>query len=140
MPWTISWHRTVACDLAELDRPVQGRILKKVQALLEHPNPSQAGKPLRHQLSAFRALRVGDHRVIFHPEEETQTIFILVIGPRDNDIVYRAAEHRRGALELLEDADQRLAQVQALLRHQRGGSSDAPPEAAETAPSAPSHE
>ncbi len=45
-------------------------------------DPISFGKPLRYSLKGHRRLRVGDYRVVYRIEADTQTIIIVAIKHR----------------------------------------------------------
>ncbi len=83
MAYRITYKRSVARDLARLDKPSQRRILDKAEADL-------SADPLKHpalkgSYAGLRRLRVGDYRVIYAVLEEE--VLVLRIGHRRE--VYR---------------------------------------------------
>ncbi|KPV63856.1 MAG: Plasmid stabilization system protein [Candidatus Bathyarchaeota archaeon BA2] len=60
-----------------LDREVQVRILREVNALKINP---YAGKLLRGEWKGVYSLRVGNYRVLYQVKEST--VFLLVVGHR----------------------------------------------------------
>ena len=45
-------------------------------------NPIALGKPLRYSLKGHRRIRVGDYRVVYRIEAETQTVVVVAIKHR----------------------------------------------------------
>jgi mRNA interferase RelE/StbE len=82
MPFEVVYHPEIKTkDLPGVPKNIQGRIRKAIEdRLLE--NPVSAGKPLRQSLKGHRKMRVGDYRVIYRVDEDTNNIFILIIGNR----------------------------------------------------------
>ena len=82
MAYRITYKRSVARDLAHLDKPTQRRILDKIEAEL-------SSDPLRYPAlkGSYAGLRrrVGDYRVIYALLEEE--VLVLRIGHRRE--VYR---------------------------------------------------
>jgi len=65
--------------LPKLSAPVKEKILLAIDDKLLS-DPTKFGKPLKHNLSSCRSLRVGDYRVIYQIEDIN--IRILVIKHR----------------------------------------------------------
>lgn len=81
MAYSVSFEPESIDDLDEISQVVRGRILKKIQWLsanFEKISPL----PLTGQWSGFYKLRVGDYRVIYEFDVESQLIFIARVGHR----------------------------------------------------------
>jgi mRNA interferase RelE/StbE len=70
MTYTVQYEEQAVKDLQKLSRPVQQRMIKKINWLAENFTNIQP-KPLTENLAGFFSLRVGDYRVIY---EFDQTI------------------------------------------------------------------
>lgn len=70
-------------DLPALSHEWRDLIRRAIEEKLTQ-NPEVFGKPLRQSLKGFRALRVGDYRVVYLVEK--WVILIVIIGHRS--IVY----------------------------------------------------
>ena len=81
MAYTVQYDAKAVAELKKLP-PKQGkRIVKKINWLAE--NFEQANLfPLSGNLSGFYKLRVGDYRVIYSLEQNSETIIIEKIGHR----------------------------------------------------------
>jgi mRNA interferase RelE/StbE len=75
----IEWNEAAIKDLANLDKPVAQRILKKINWLSENVE-RVTPEPLIGQLKGTYKLRIGDWRVIY--TMEGQTLVIQFIGHR----------------------------------------------------------
>jgi mRNA interferase RelE/StbE len=63
-------------DIPRLSKRDYERIGREIaKKLTEHPEIF--GKPLRRALKGYRALRVGDFRVVFRIQEKTVKIFLI---------------------------------------------------------------
>ena len=77
MTFRIFYHTTVVReDIPKLSSSDKERIKEAVEEKLQEV-PEVFGKPLRHSLKGYRALRVGDHRIIFRIENDTVKIFLI---------------------------------------------------------------
>lgn len=75
--YSLSYHRLVFDELAELDSFWQERILLAIETkLLTQPNIF--GKPLRQSLKGCRSLRVGDYRIVFQIEQKIVRILAVI--------------------------------------------------------------
>ena len=75
----IEWNEAAIKDLANLDKPVAQRILKKINWLSENIE-RVTPEPLTGQLKGTYKLRIGDWRVVY--TIEGQTLVIQFIGHR----------------------------------------------------------
>ena len=94
MIWTILYHPNVAKDLESVGPSAAMRIVKAIDSKLTRA-PLQFGSQLSANLSAFRKLRVGDHRVVYQVKESEVFIYVLAVGPRRDKEIYNAAIKRK---------------------------------------------
>lgn len=67
--------------LNKLDRTLSGRIVKRLEELAQDPVNLRLSRQMETDPDS-RYSRVGDWRIIYQVEEETQTINITAIRPR----------------------------------------------------------
>jgi len=79
----IQLSATAAKYFSSLDRNIQARIRKKLEAIAADPQAARLSKPLVGVDS--RTARVGDYRIIFTIDPEV--LFVADIGPRGQ--IYR---------------------------------------------------
>ncbi len=93
--YKIKLHRAILEeDSKHIDAKTKEKIKKKCQELLSSA-PLDVGEPLRRELSAYRKLKIFDqYRIIYRVEPGSKTVFILVVGIRRDDEVYREALKR----------------------------------------------
>ncbi len=72
-------------DLSALDKPVQRRVVAKLEALAENPRPAGVTK-LQGEANVWR-IRVGDYRVLYTIEDARLVVLVVKIGHRGQ--VYR---------------------------------------------------
>ena len=85
--WKIIYdNKFEAKEFAKLSSTTQKRILKAIDMKLT-THPDIYGKPLKHQLSGYWSLRVGDYRIIYK------------ILPDKTIVIITAIDHRRGVYE-----------------------------------------
>jgi len=80
--YTIRLSRETEGDLEKLaqsDRTLFDRILRKIESLTEHP---RAGKPLVADHKGEFSLRVGSYRVVYEVQDSSRTVFILTVKHR----------------------------------------------------------
>ena len=96
LQYKIKLHRAVLEeDSKHIDAKAKEKIKKKCRELLSTA-PEEVGEPLQRELSAYRKLKVFDrYRVVYRVDRVSKIVFILVIGIRRDDEVYREAMHRR---------------------------------------------
>lgn len=81
----ILWKTSAERDLRNIDAQHIPRIIKAIEVLEENPFPISAQK-LRGSERIYR-IRVGDYRVIYQIDKETNTVVIYYV--RHRKIVYR---------------------------------------------------
>lgn len=78
MTFRILYHTAVVRDdIPKLSSADRKRVKEAIEEKLGG-SPEIFGKPRRHSLRGYRALRVGDYRVIFRIENDTVKIFLIV--------------------------------------------------------------
>ena len=94
MTFALLYHASVVKDdIPKLSPAHKGRIRDAIEDKLSHA-PEIFGKPLRRSLKGYRALRVGDYRIIFHIENDS--IKILLIAHRS--LAYQKIKKRTNKL------------------------------------------
>jgi mRNA interferase RelE/StbE len=79
MSWRVEWTHEAIKDMRRVDRKLQGRILRAIERLAEAGHGDVSS--LRPPLEDLR-LRVGDWRVRFSYEADTEVIHILHVKHR----------------------------------------------------------
>ena len=90
--WRVELTRPAERDIRRLDRPVRERILTGLDGLIGDP-PAGDIKRLAGITPRQWRLRVGDRRVRFSRDPESQTILVLGVLPRSR--VYRESPTAR---------------------------------------------
>jgi mRNA interferase RelE/StbE len=62
-------------DLGALDKPLQRRVVARIEALAENPRPAGVTK-LEGEANAWR-IRVGDYRVLYTIEESRLLVLVV---------------------------------------------------------------
>lgn len=81
-------------DFADLPDKVQHGILKKLEILATSP---EYGKPLVQKFGGLRRMTYGPYRVLYRYHQQSETVFVLVVGlrkGREMDDVYSWLSHR----------------------------------------------
>ena len=87
--WKIQIHPLVLeKDFSKIDSTVQRKILKAIHKKLSS-SPEQYGKPLGGPFKNYWRLRVEDYRVIYRIEKDCVEVFVVKVGIRRDDEVYR---------------------------------------------------
>jgi mRNA interferase RelE/StbE len=73
-------------DIRKLDRPVQRRILKKLDGLVTDPRPNGVEKLTGSDAPRYR-VRVGDYRIVYRIDDQVLTVLVLNVGDRKE--IYR---------------------------------------------------
>jgi mRNA interferase RelE/StbE len=85
MTFEVRWTQTSLKSLKNLDRPVQARIVKRLEELVLAADPS--GQVKRLAGVNLYSLRVGDYRVILSIERKQMVVFVIEVGHRSK--IYR---------------------------------------------------
>jgi mRNA interferase RelE/StbE len=72
-------------DLAALDKPIQRRVVARIDSLSDNPRPAGV-KKLQGEPNAWR-VRVGDYRIVYTIENDLLVILVVKVGHRRD--VYR---------------------------------------------------
>ena len=80
-------------DFKKIDLADQKRILTTIRKKLA-TEPKKFGRPLRGELKKYWKLRVGEYRVIYEILEEQVLVYIILVGFRRDEDVYKAAVSR----------------------------------------------
>jgi len=80
-------------DFKRIELHHQRKILKVIRERLS-TEPEMYGQPLRGDLKGLWKLRVGEFRVIYEIQKEQVVVYVIKIGLRRNDDVYRAVLKR----------------------------------------------
>jgi len=91
--WRILYHPAVEKDLTLIGRSRARKVLQAIEAKLAS-DPEKFGAPLRRGLAGLRKLRVGDIRVVYRLEKKRIEVFVVVVGRRADDAVYKIADAR----------------------------------------------
>jgi mRNA interferase RelE/StbE len=87
--WKISLHRLVVEeDFRDISIHDQSVILKTIQKKLGN-EPEKYGVPLRHDLKGFWKLKISDYRVIYRIEKREIKVYVVKVGLRRDEKVYR---------------------------------------------------
>lgn len=84
--YKIFYLDSVEADLKKLDKPVQKRILDKLEKILAQ-DPKGLGRPLTGLFSGLWKYRIGDYRVIYKIAEKEILVVVARIGHRKD--IYR---------------------------------------------------
>ena len=93
--YKIKVHRKVITeDSKRFNDLTREKIKRKCKELLSHA-PDTVGEPLQFALKGYRKLKIFDeYRIIYRVEKESVLVFILAVGIRRDDEVYREALKR----------------------------------------------
>ena len=87
--WQIKIHRLVLEEDFKKIPPVdQKQILRAIQKKIS-VTPEACGKPLHGEFSGYWRLRVGDYRVVYKIVKDEVLVYVIKVGIRRDDRVYR---------------------------------------------------
>lgn len=97
--WQIRYFREAKKDLTRLDHSQQILVIKAIRKVSQNPLPQTEGgygKPLRGVLANLLKIKLRDTglRVVYRLVRTEHAMQIIVISIRDDDTVYKLAEHR----------------------------------------------
>ncbi len=75
-------------DFKSIDRSDQQKIIKAIRKKLT-TEPEKYGEPLKRDLKGLCKLRVGQYRVVYEIKSEKILVYVIKIGFRRNEEVYR---------------------------------------------------
>lgn len=87
MPYSIRISPAAHREIRKLDRPIQKRILRKLDELGRVPRPNGVEKLSGGNQVRYR-VRVGDYRTIYRIDDEVLTVLVLKVGNRKE--IYRS--------------------------------------------------
>jgi mRNA interferase RelE/StbE len=79
MDYKAAYTEKAQKDLAKLGKTIAKRILEKLSFFLEQKDPLAFAKKLQNTKDEYWRFRVGDYRMIFKLDQETNCLVILVI-------------------------------------------------------------
>lgn len=93
--YKIVLHKKVVTeDNKRFDEKTKQKIKAKIKELLTY-HPEDVGKPLRFGLKDYRVLKIfNEYRIVYQVEHQKVIVFILAVGIRRDEEVYREAFHR----------------------------------------------
>ena len=94
--WRVVLKKTAEEDFLSLDNSVKNAVAAGLLKLKE--SPELRGHALAGNLAGFRALVVGKKRIriVYRIERDRVLVFVIAIGNRRNNEVYREASTRTG--------------------------------------------
>ena len=104
MTWNVLYLPEATKDVAELSRPQQIVVKKAITKVKENPLPQSEGgygNPLGNKRGMNLAnllkikLRGEGIRIVYKLMRTDQQMYIIVVGIRDDEEVYKTAYHRR---------------------------------------------
>lgn len=75
-------------DFRKIDKPDQQKIIKTIRKKLTR-GPEGFGAPLRGDLKGLWKLRVGQYRVVYQIKKKEILVYVVKVGFRRNEEVYR---------------------------------------------------
>lgn len=82
--WYLGFTNDFLKTIKGIDRKLQGRILEALRDVTSSPTELKGNtkKPLTSSLKGLWRYRIGDHRLLYKPDESTKHILVLAFGPR----------------------------------------------------------
>jgi mRNA interferase RelE/StbE len=92
--WAVRIHPLVFDeDFKKIDRTAQRRIIQTLYKKLSLA-PEEYGKPLGGEFKGYWRLRVDDYRVIYRMEKAHVQVFVIKVGFRGDEELYRQLRFR----------------------------------------------
>ncbi len=92
--WKVIYHQKVETDLEILGYVEVRRILKVIDERIVNGDPDKVGKPLSGDLAGYRRMRVGNTRIIYKINQKEIEVFVIAVGNRKDELVYKVAKKR----------------------------------------------
>lgn len=94
MSYKLKFLPTALKEWKKLDNTIKTQFKKKLKERVEHPHVPSS------QLSGFEnyykiKLRASGYRLVYEVQDEFLFIFVIAIGKRDKNIVYKKAGKRK---------------------------------------------
>ena len=87
--WQIKIHRLVVEeDFKDIPSSQQKHLLQVIKKKLSL-NPESYGRPLSGEFAGYWRLRVEDYRVVYRILKDEVVVFVVKIGIRKDDRIYR---------------------------------------------------
>lgn len=80
MAYTVEISPAAKRQIRKLDRPVQGRIIRRLEELQSDPRPPDVEK-LEGGENDYR-VRVGEYRIVYEIRDKTLLVLVLKVGHR----------------------------------------------------------
>ncbi len=82
--WYIGITRDFIKSISKIDKKIQGRILEAIAKITADPITPNGNtiKPLSGEKSGMWRYRIGDFRIIYHPDKTSKHILLLTFSPR----------------------------------------------------------
>lgn len=82
--WTIGMSDDFLSSIASADKAMKGRVLDALATLSDEPLKARGDtvKPLTGEAKGLWRYRIGDFRLIYHPDRKTHQVSLLAFGPR----------------------------------------------------------
>lgn len=73
-------------SIKKVDKKIKGRILEAIQLISKNPTMQKGDtiKPLADRFKGLWRYRIGDYRLVYRPDKDSQQITLLLFGPRSN--------------------------------------------------------
>lgn len=91
--YQLIYHELIETDLKRFSKPDRQKIRQAIYKKLK-TRPDFFGKPLWKELKGYYRLRVEDYRIVYQIQAEKITVFVIHIGFRRDDEVYKEALRR----------------------------------------------
>lgn len=80
-------------DSKGIDNPAQQKIIKAIRKKLT-TDPERYGEPLKGDLKGLWKLRVGQYRLVYEIQTDKIQVYIIKVGVRRDEEVYKEAIKR----------------------------------------------
>ena len=83
-PWYVGMSSEFTKSITGIDRKLQGRILQAISEITQDPTVLRGDtiKPLTGQLQGCWRYRLGDHRLVYSPDNSTGNVTLLAFASR----------------------------------------------------------
>lgn len=82
--WMFSITSEFRKEVSKLDKTMEGRVMEAIVEICRDPTSRRSDKfkPLVRELQGWWRYRIGDYRLIYRPDEQKHTVFLLAVASR----------------------------------------------------------
>lgn len=82
--WLVAWTENFSRDTCSIDRKLLGRVFEAIAEITRSPMTMRGNtvKPLSHALRGCWRIRIGDYRLVYHPQPSDRVLVLIAFSSR----------------------------------------------------------